>query len=142
MAEEEPVGKTLSKQLDGLKNVPSGIHKSGLVLKDDQNRVRVLLGLNDLGEPYLAMVDRYGTTRVALTGGDITTSLFIMDDKGNARVQVLLSEEDGGPAVLLSDCRGQTRLDAGLDKKGASAITLVDAYGQATWRTPDPPPLK
>src|SRR5689334_9631612 len=92
MAEdEEPIGKVLSKQFERLKDVPAGLQKSALVLKDNQDRVRVILGLNDLGEPYFGMIYRYGTTRVALMGGDITTSFFIMDDKGHARVEVLLS---------------------------------------------------
>ncbi|MDX1646598.1 MAG: hypothetical protein R3304_05605 [Longimicrobiales bacterium] len=97
-----------------------------IVLKDQQQRDRMLLSVRTGGWPGIALVNEAGQRRVALgLLPDETTSLVFADGGGIPRAVLGLTGGESANLVL-ADREGVSRIGLGLDGSGMGSVLLPD----------------
>jgi hypothetical protein len=79
-------GDTLRANAMELRN---GVLTPQLAFYDQQQRVRLAMGIKADGDPYLAFVDRGGTPRLALSLDDTQAPALIVVDEANGGARLL-----------------------------------------------------
>jgi hypothetical protein len=106
-----------------------------LGMSDQNDKCRVLLGLNKAGESGLWLGDQNGRIRTGLSSTEAGQGLVLRDQNGEARI-VLKVTEAGTPKLVLHDQNGKTRAELSMDESGAAGLTLFDPDGKVVWQAP------
>lgn len=102
-----------------------------LVLYDLEGHVRVMAGLDPLGESFLSLHDGSGEFRVILgTWIQGTPQVTLIDGSNTHRAVLSLEEEE--PALQLRDKSGKLRMAVKLGKQGDPSLSVMD--GEETVR--------
>lgn len=112
-------GRTMAK-------ISSGERGGRLTLLDGRGRVRVMAGIDDLGETFLSFHGRDGEFRLILgTWLEGEPRIVILDEDQEKRV-ALGFQGGSGPALRFTDSGGNPRLQANLGEEGDPTIVLMD----------------
>ena len=94
-----------------------------LVVRDAAGTARIMLGLNQSGDPELSMFNADGETLVRMEGQNGTSSSLMLAAKGNELVH-LTSNPDGSAALRLSGVDQQSYAAMYLQGNGTSGVML------------------
>jgi hypothetical protein len=117
--------------------VPKGqvVEAQRFVLKDSEGRVRVELGGDSDKSIALRFRDVTGSPRVTLGVEDDTAVFALSDKSGRPRVG-LVTLAQGVPGLTFYDATGRARAELGLARDGEPSVSLLDARGAVSWKTP------
>ncbi len=96
-------------------------------LFDSHGNLRVSLGVNQADVPMFGLHDADETPRVAISCGIDGQSVRLNDENGNPRALLsLITSRDSAPHVMLLDNEGNARVQLLLDQAGLATISFND----------------
>ncbi len=101
-----------------------------LILRDDHDRVRAEIGVEDKDGVCFALRDGDGAARLELSVADGGRARVVVRDGGGDIRAVLDVTEAGRPTLVLGDREERARLALGVSERGASFIELLREDGE------------
>jgi hypothetical protein len=105
------------------------------VLKDSQGRVRAEWGGDNDHSIALRFKDDSGAPRLTL-GLEDDAALLVLSEKGGRPRAGLVTLGHGVPGLTFYDALGRARAELGLARDGAASVSLIDARGGVSWKSP------
>jgi hypothetical protein len=110
---------------------PTWVTARHIAIKDEKGEIKGIWTVAD-GEPTLAFIDNVGEPRLRCgLNGEGKPSISLHDSAVQPRA-MLMSDPVSGPAFVLADKKGRTRLHLTLASEGQGIVGLINETGQPT----------